>query len=249
MMAKIALVDDDVSVLQTLSVYINKYCGDHNKEKEIKTFTCISEFMLCGVNNFDVVFMDVELPDGNGIDAIKKLRKTNNDAIIVFVTNMAQFAVRGYEVRAMDYVVKPVSYFNFASKLDSVFSALEISRTAYVWITNKDGRIRLNATQIKYVEVFQHTLIYHTESGDYKESGSIALAQKKLEKLPFAPCSRFYLVNLSYVTRVNGFFATIGEYQLAISKRMRGQFLKELNCFISRGGVLKTNESEEGGKC
>ena len=246
MSAKIAIVDDDVSMLGTLKGYVDKYGSEHGKTFDVKTYSCLSVFMSECENGFDIIFMDVKLPDGNGIDAIKKMRETNKDSIVIFVTDMAQFAVRGYEVRAMDYVVKPVSYYNFASKLEAAVSAYEMSRTAYIWIINKDGRTRLNAALIKYVEVFSHTLIYHTESGEYKEYGSIGLAQKKLEGLPFSPCSRFYLVNLAYVTNVSDSTATVGGCRLDISKRMRGQFLKDLNNDIARGGMLRSGDGEDG---
>lgn len=237
--ARIAVVEDDKAAYDVLRGYIDRFGGENGREFDVSVFTSASAFLSEYGNSFDIIFMDVELPDGNGIDAIKKIREKDDEAIVVFVTNMAQFAVRGYEVRAMDYVIKPVSYYNFSAKLQSALTALNKRRETFVWISNKDGKMRLNAAHITYVEVFQHMLVYHTVSGDYSATGSISSACEKLAGLPFSPCSRCYLVNLMYVSKVNGFYASVNGEQLLISKRMRSAFLKDLNKFIARGGKLK----------
>ena len=113
---RIAVVDDEKADSDLISGYISRYAREKGEDFFVaQYFTAATAAVNCR-NGYDIIFMDVELPDGNGIDVIKKIREKNKDVIVVFVTNMAQFAVRGYEVRALDYVVKPVSYFNFAAK-------------------------------------------------------------------------------------------------------------------------------------
>ena len=169
--AKIAVVDDDAEAVKKLCGYIDRYGGESGKIFDVKTFSNLSVLLSEYRNGYDILFMDVELPDGSGIDAAGEIRKRDEDVIIVFVTNMAQFAVRGYEVRAMDYVVKPISYYNFASKFGAALAALDKRRDVYVWISNKEGKTRLNAAQIVYVEVYQHMLVYHTVNGATLDTG------------------------------------------------------------------------------
>ena len=66
---------------------------------------------------YDIIFMDVEMPGLDGFGAAEKIRAVDADAVLVFVTNMAQYAIKGYEVDALDYVLKPVNYYQFCTKL------------------------------------------------------------------------------------------------------------------------------------
>lgn len=233
---RIAVVDDEKADSDLISGYISRYAREKGEDFFVaQYFTAATAAVNCR-NGYDIIFMDVELPDGNGIDVIKKIREKNKDVIVVFVTNMAQFAVRGYEVRALDYVVKPVSYFNFAAKFTDALETFRMRSNEYIWISNKEGKIRLSAASIVYVEVFQHMLVYHTSEGDYKASGSLLSAQEALKNRSFSPCNRCYLVNLRYVTKVQGLTATVGGKQLQISTRSRSSFMRDLNDYLAGGG-------------
>ena len=141
-------------------------------------------------------------------------------------------------MRALDYVVKPVSYFNFAAKFTEALETFRMRSDEYIWISNKEGKIRLSAASIVYVEVFQHMLVYHTTEGDYKASGSLLSAQEALKNRSFSPCNRCYLVNLRYVTKVQGLTATVGGKQLQISTRSRSSFMRDLNDYLAGGGGI-----------
>lgn len=137
--------------------------------------------------------MDIELPDGNGMEIARRLRKTNKRTLIIFVTNLAQYAVKGYEVRAFDFVVKPVSYYNFMLKFSAALDNLELNKDTEIWIKSKEGRVRLPASRIIYVEVLKHYLTYHTKDGDSTALGSIGGAggTRSVCRQTDAPFSRF----------------------------------------------------------
>ena len=123
--AKIAVVDDDAEAVKKLCGYIDRYGGESGKIFDVKTFSNLSVLLSEYRNGYDILFMDVELPDGSGIDAAGEIRKRDEDVIIVFVTNMAQFAIRGYAVDALDYVLKPVPYFAFTQQLQKAVNRLQ----------------------------------------------------------------------------------------------------------------------------
>lgn len=230
---RIAIVEDDKAASDTLFGYVNEYGAENSEKFETARFYGATAFLDAFKSNFDIVFMDIELPDGNGMDVVKRLREHDRDVIIIFVTNMAQYAVKGYEVRAFDFIVKPVNKYGFAVKFKEALECFRRKADTAVWISNKDGKTRLNASRIKYIEVYKHVLIYHTLDGDLQSSGSLCALEEQLKPAFFASCNRCYLVNLRYVTAVRQLSVVVDGEELQISHLKRSSFMRELNAYLS----------------
>ncbi len=234
-MIRIAIVEDEKNSSDLLVNYLEKYSNDKNIRFDVKTFFSCNQILNNYNNNFDVIFMDIELPDGNGLETIRKIREVDKNVIVVFVTNMAQYAVKGYEVRAFDFIVKPVTSYNFYIKLDNILNLFEQKKDDEIWISNKDGKMKLNISSIYYIEVIQHMCIYHTKEGNFKATGSLNNIEKTLSKYNFSLCNRCYLVNLRYVTSVKKGFVLINNEELIISRAKQASFMKDLNDFLAEG--------------
>ena len=234
-MIRIAIVEDDKNSSDLLVNYLEKYSNDKNIRFDVKTFFTRNQILNNYNNNFDVIFMDIELPDGNGLETIRKIREVDKNVIVIFVTNMAQYAVKGYEVRAFDFIVKPVTSYNFYIKLDNILNLFEQKKDDEIWISNKDGKMKLNISSIYYIEVIQHMCIYHTKEGNFKATGSLNNIEKTLSKYNFSLCNRCYLVNLRYVTSVKKGFVLINNEELIISRAKQASFMKDLNDFLAEG--------------
>ncbi len=234
-MIRIAIVEDEKNSSDLLVNYLEKYSNDKNIRFDVKTFFTRNQILNNYNNNFDVIFMDIELPDGNGLETIRKIREVDKNVIVVFVTNMAQYAVKGYEVRAFDFIVKPVTSYNFYIKLDNILNLFEQKKDDEIWISNKDGKMKLNISSIYYIEVIQHMCIYHTKEGNFKATGSLNNIEKTLSKYNFSLCNRCYLVNLRYVTSVKKGFVLINNEELIISRAKQASFMKDLNDFLAEG--------------
>ena len=233
-MIKISIVEDDKKQAELLSQYVNRYGEENEYMFDITHFDNAQSF-LASDQNFDIVFMDIELPDGNGMDVIRKVRETDKKIVVIFVTNLAQYAVEGYKVRAFDFIVKPISYYNFSLNFPNVLECLEINKDIELWIKAKGEEIRLLASRITYIEVMKHDLIFHTKDGTFMTSGSISNVADMLEDAPFFFCNRCYLVNLKYVTQVNQAQVLVDGEWLQISRRKRTEFLKNLNDYLAGG--------------
>lgn len=183
--------------------------------------------------------MDIELPGINGMDAVRELRKTDEDVIVVFVTNLAQYAVSGYEVSAFDFIVKPISYGNFSMKLRRVSQILSSRRKCDICVSTRSGKTLIKAADIKYVEIMRHAVTFHAESGVYTGSGTLKSVMETLEGLPFELCNRCYLVNLQYVTKIAGNEVFVGGESLQISAPRRKEFISKFNEYLGAGGSLK----------
>ena len=230
---RIAIVEDDKTASDTLLGYIDEYGAENSENFETARFYGVTAFLEAFKGNYDIVFMDIELPDGNGMDAVKRIREHYRDVIIIFVTNMAQYAVKGYEVRAFDFIVKPLNKYGFSVKFKEALECYRRKADVSVWISNKDGKTRLSASSIKYIEVYKHVLIYHTTDGDLQSSGSLCALEEQLKPAFFASCNRCYLVNLRYVTAVRQLSVLVDGEELQISHLKRSTFMRELNAYLS----------------
>ena len=127
-MLKIAVVEDQQEVRDELCRFIRQYAAENSLQVEvlpIEDGAVIAEHYEPG---YDIIFMDVEMPGLDGFGAAEKIRAVDADAVLVFVTNMAQYAIKGYEVDALDYVLKPVNYYQFCTKLSRAVQRVQRRR-------------------------------------------------------------------------------------------------------------------------
>ena len=187
--------------------------------------------------DFDVLFMDIQLNMMTGMEAAERIRRQDSRVLIVFVTNLAQYAVEGYQVNAFDFILKPVDYNGFAMKLDRIARELEHrSDDVFVNLKTKDGYVRLNVARIAYVEVRAHDLIYHADGETVAVRGTLKNAASELEGRYFSLCNSCYLVNLACVKRANKTVVLNTGEELPISQGKRKQFLSELAKYM--GGTI-----------
>ena len=150
---------------------------------------------------------------------------------LIFVTNMSQYAVEGYQVDAWDYIVKPVLYYDFALKLERAIDRIKSRRGSGVRIQVDDAIKIVSTRDLLYVEVAGHSLVYHTTEGIYRSTGSLKAVEKTLPP-EFVKCNNCYLVNLRYVTGLKSYTVTVGGDELQISHPKRKEFIRKLNNYL-----------------
>ncbi len=102
----------------------------------------------------------------DGMTAAGKIREIDSDVIIIFVTNMADFAISGYKVDALSYVVKPVLYVDFVQQLNKAVKRIEFGRRSYLLVKSKSEILRLDIAKISYLESVEHKVVIHLEDED-----------------------------------------------------------------------------------
>ena len=240
-MIRVAIVEDDKRNQEDLRSVLERYSAEEHTPLEVDAFSDGVSFLDGFKSNYDVVFMDVEMPHLNGMDTAKKLRQVDEMCTLVFVTNMAQYAIGGYAVAAMDYILKPVAYDNVKFRLKRVFSRLRSSEKEVMIRVNGAVR-RISVSDIYYVESYAHRVIYHTSGGDHEAWDSISHVEEELADSGFARCNSGYLVNLRYVTAVEGQVAVVGGYRLKISDSRKKPFSHALMDHIN--GVNSPNRED-----
>lgn len=230
---RIAIIDDDISSAEILIGYIERFKTENGGSYDVKHFKSGFEFM--GVPEiFDLVFMDIAMPHIDGLETARELRKKNKTTALIFVTNMAQYAIEGYEVDAMDFLVKPVEYFNFSVKLKKAIKAYEAKETHRLAIPLNEGVFVSAAEEISYLEVVGHSIFFHIGDNVVEcRKGSLKVYEDKLLPMNFFRCNYCYLVNLKYITGFSGDSIFIGKEELKISKSRKKEFMKALNNYIN----------------
>ena len=236
-MLKIAVVEDQQEVRDELCRFIRQYAAENSLQVEvvpIEDGAVIAEHYEPG---YDIIFMDVEMPGLDGFGAAEKIRAVDADAVLVFVTNMAQYAIKGYAVGALDYVLKPVPYFAFSQQLQKAVNQLAKRTRHYLAVPVDGGMRRLDAAAIYYIESEGHRVHFYTEDGDFSAPGALKALEEKLAGRLFARRNSGYLVNLAQVSGVQQNTVQVGPHELQISRPKRKAFLAALADYIGGGGA------------
>ena len=238
-MINIAIVEDEKKEQDFLISSFKKLMLEKDISINLKTYNSGEEFLFdFEYNKFDIVLMDIDLGQNklNGLNVSKKMREIDDDVILIFITNLAQYAIEGYKVHAFDYVLKPVNYYNFALTLERILPHLKNNDKSIVIYTNKTSFKKILIDRIKYIEINNHKLIFHTLDGDYETHGALNDYVDMLKDDYFELCNRCYLINLKMVSQVTPDSVIIDDESLLISRPKRKQFLHVLNEFIATGG-------------
>ncbi len=228
---KIAIVEDEQPQASLLHSYLDRYARENDLTLQIKVFSNPLTFLEPYVPGYDLVFMDIRMPYMNGMDTARRLRELDDRVLLIFITNLIQYAVSGYEVDALDYIVKPVNYFDFALKFRRAVGRIPKETGSKLTITCDVGLVTLDTQNIEYIESVGHHVVYHTFNGQYTQYNSLKNLESTLEKQGFFRCNSCYLVNLKYVTAIKGYQVQLSTCTLKISQHRKKQFLTDLAAF------------------
>lgn len=231
-MVRIALVDDDKEHLETMKMYLERYSREDKWEYSVTEFHNGLNFVEDFDGNIDIVFLDIEMPHLDGIAAARAIRKKAPSMGIVFITNMAQYAIKGYEVDAIDFIVKPIGYYIFVDKLKKAMRFVEKSAEKEIIIEADDSVVRLKLARISYIEKEKNYLIYHTDQTTYRIRGTMAKLEKTLGKEGFSKCISGCLVNLKHVTQIGKDTIELDSIQLPLSRQRKKEFKEDFMKYI-----------------
>lgn len=232
---RVAILDDEIAVTSQLKEYLQKYSSEAGAEFEITVFN-IPEQLLCDGFNFDLVLLDVEMPEMDGFAVAKRIREMCGERVVImFVTNMAQYAIKGYEVEAVDYILKPISYYDFFLKLKKALRFISKKTDDTIVVQSHTSKIVLKHSDIYYIEVKKHYLIFYTAHGEYTMRGSMREMKNKLERSSFSSCNSSFLINLQHVKMVRDMEVHIAGRVLYMSRAGKKAFLNDLSLYW--GGI------------
>ena len=204
---------------------LNIYCEIHPFNK-IPTLTDDVKGVIFSGSPYSCNAADAPVPDMTGMEVARHIREMDKRVIIIFITMLTQYAIEGYSVGAFDYVLKPVRYEEFSTKMDRACRMLAHQNTSLtVELRTKEEIRRISADEIAYIEVANHDILVHTDKEIIRQWGNLKSYEDKLASAHFVRCNACYLVNLKYVRGMTGDMVTVGNDELVISKAKRKDFL------------------------
>lgn len=231
-MIEIALVEDRPEAVDNLRNHIARF----NREKGAECKETVFENGLFFIESYkpvyDVVFMDIEMPLMNGMEAAARLRKVDPYVPLVFITDLKQYALKGYEVEAMDFLVKPVGYAAFSTMMERV-ARRSVKREEFLSLSTSSGTFNVNIGDIFFIDMSGHSVVYHTINGEISFFGSLSEEEKRLPADRFARCNGGILVNLARVKKVQDGEVYVADTTLPLSRNKKVAFMQSLLNYMS----------------
>ncbi len=236
-MIQIAIVEDEKEYSDQLTSYLKQYEQEKGQNFEITAFSDGDGILKDYHAQFDIILMDVEMRFVDGMSAAEEIRKVDAEVVIIFITNMAQYAIRGYAVDALDYVLKPVSYFAFSQRLQRAIGRMKKRETKTISLSTKNGVVRIDVADICFVESQGHTIFIHKKNEVLEMSGTMKNLEEQLSGESFFRGNKGYLINLAHVESVKDGCAIVNDNALVLSRARKKDFMEALTGYW--GGVAR----------
>ena len=228
-MLHLAVVEDDPLYAKQLQEYLDQYAKDSGRKFDVRFFSDGEDIIDNYRAGFHIILMDIQMQFLDGLTTAKLIREKDEKVIIIFITNMASYAIRGYEVDALDFIIKPVSYPILVQKLQRAMKRLDRDEEHFILIATGDGTMKMPASQIYYIESQRHQMIYHTTAGVLEAGGRLDDLEKELAPYQFFRSNKGYLVNMRYVEGVQNDCCLIAGDRLIISRRRKAAFMEQFS--------------------
>ncbi|ENY8963928.1 LytR/AlgR family response regulator transcription factor [Clostridioides difficile] len=207
-MIKIAICEDEKEQQELLKRYINQIFDVLSVKCRLEVFNSGEELLERYSKDTDILLLDIQMGQINGIDTARKVRVLDDKVEIIFITALIEYALEGYEVRAYRYLIKPVKYNNLKDTIINCIKEVDI-KNKYIVVKVQGSQTKLNVNEIAYIEVQKETITIHTLNEVYKINGTMSNIEKEIDCSRFFRCHKSFLVNLEHVKSIKQYVAIL----------------------------------------
>lgn len=199
---KIAICDDEPKQIEYLSAIVLTWAKKQSHLVEMRTYASAMAFLFdySQEKDFDILLLDIEMPEMSGVELAKVVRRENHAVQIVFVTGYYEYFSDGFDVSALHYLIKPVDERKLLSVLERAASNLDY-RQRGVLLSSSDGAVKVSLADIHYVESQNVYVVVHTATEVYRLRTSLTNFSRELDET-FLKVHRSYIVNLKYIKKI-----------------------------------------------
>lgn len=236
---QIGICDDQKEIREILTDKVKKYYP----AEDIAVYSS-GEELLADRKLPDILFLDVQMPEKDGMETARELRKRDRQMIIIFVTVTEDYVFQSFDVGAFHYLIKPLEEEKFEEVLqkavrqvrerDSEGAGAGKERQSLI-VTSKGQHITVPVQEIVYAEVFNRKIILHTMDADIEYYGKLKELEKKAGEDFYRP-HRAYLINLNFVRKYNAGAIYLKRGQALVAKQNYHDFVKCYLRFNQRKG-------------
>lgn len=200
---KIVICEDELLCVRVLNDHIKQWTRENGVFVEL--FVCVSAeqllFELEDGLDVDLLFLDIRMDKMNGIELAYKLRELEYRMQIVFTTDSPEYVFEGYNVSALNYLVKPIDYNKCRSILEQAHKLIA-SKNFYLCNTSESLH-RILYEDMLYIEMISHTAIIHTKGTLYRTRKTIAEITAELDDTLFVRCHKSFVVNIQHIASIS----------------------------------------------
>lgn len=230
-MIKLAICDDEHYFLKGLKTDLIQYFDNKKIPVQISEFTN-GENLLHTDFDFHILLIDIKLQGQSGIDVVRRLRVEQKNCQIIFVTSFEEYAIQAFDLDAVHYLVKPVSFEKLSHALDKALQWSAQSKGKTLTISKGNGTQRIFIRDILYCEAVNHRIYIHTANVSYDYFGTLEALSEKLDDR-FFRCHRSYIINLNFViSREKDTATVLGGDKILVSRRKQQEFAQKLLSFF-----------------
>ena len=199
---KIAICDDDAEQRAYISDLVTLWAKKNRHLTEIKIYAEAKAFLFdwAEEKDFDILLLDIEMPQVNGIDLAKAVRHENSMVQIVFITGFYEYFSDGFDVSALHYLIKPADTAKLYPVLDKAVNNL-MYRQRSVLLSTAEGDIKVSLADILYIESENVYVVIHTVHGNYRTRMALGKFSEQLDET-FFKVHRSFVVGLKYIKKI-----------------------------------------------
>lgn len=237
-MKRIAIVEDEKEYQKILTDFLKRYEEENEEIFQISCYRDGIDFVEEYISQYEIILLDIKMKFMDGMEAARKIREKDKKVLILFITNLAEYAIQGYDVAARGFVLKPVTYRAFSLQMDKVCREINEREDVYVSLQLPGGIRNISQKGIYFVESQGHYLHLHLQEEVITFYSTMKDFEKRLDKKRFCRCNNGVLINLQHVQKVENSMVYVNKTPLSISRAKRKVFMEALTEFIGEGNYV-----------